>query len=186
MALHTGVAERGEEWFERLYRSHHAAVRAYARRRLDDPDDVVAEVFAVAWRSRNRVPDPPLPWLYRTAHNQVLHAYRAQGRRRRLTDRLTAAAGGPGPANPAQLDTSSPAAMALQRLSSGDQELLCLLAWEELTHPQIAYVLGCSATALRVRLHRARTRFAAHFDDLTAPVGTRTSAIRPSTEELKP
>jgi RNA polymerase sigma-70 factor (ECF subfamily) len=40
-------------------------VLAYAVRRVprDEADDVVAEVFAAAWRHRASVPDPALPWL---------------------------------------------------------------------------------------------------------------------------
>ena len=36
--------------------------------------------------------------------------------------------------------------------------MLALAYWEELTGPQIAKVLGCSSTAARLRLYRARKR----------------------------
>lgn len=43
---------------ERLFGEHSAAVRAYARRRVvaATADDVVSEVFVVAWRRRTRSP----------------------------------------------------------------------------------------------------------------------------------
>lgn len=57
--------------------------------------------------------------------------------------------------------TEEPALDALARLSASDQEVLRLVAWEELTHAQIADVLGISVNAVAIRLHRARQRFAA-------------------------
>jgi RNA polymerase sigma-70 factor, ECF subfamily len=79
-----GDPPRGAAWFEQLFRDHHRDVLAYARRRVPgDADDVVAEVFAVAWRRRDDVPPEPLPWLYRTAANHILHARRGDARRSR-------------------------------------------------------------------------------------------------------
>lgn len=159
-------------WFEELFRTHHAAVLAYARRRVDDADDVVAEVFATAWRSREDVPDAALPWLYRTAANHLMHAYRAKARRARLDQRAAQPAvtqPDPVDAIDARLDASRRVQAALKRLSPADRELLTLLAWEELDRQEIARVVGCSVPTLRVRLRRARVRFAAHLDDLGRP-----------------
>lgn len=50
---------------EALFSEHSAAVRAYARRRVPSAvaDDVVSDVFLVAWRRLDDVPDDGLPWL---------------------------------------------------------------------------------------------------------------------------
>jgi hypothetical protein len=50
---------------ERLFSAHGAAVRAYARRRVDpaSADDAVSDVFVIAWRRLDDVPDDALPWL---------------------------------------------------------------------------------------------------------------------------
>ncbi|MGH2908584.1 MAG: RNA polymerase sigma factor, partial [Solirubrobacteraceae bacterium] len=50
---------------ERPFAAHAPAVRAYALRRTDpvSADDVVMEVFVVACRRLDAVPDGPLPWL---------------------------------------------------------------------------------------------------------------------------
>ncbi len=50
---------------ERLFYAHAGAVRAYARRRTDSAsaDDAVSEVFAIAWRRLDDLPDEPLAWL---------------------------------------------------------------------------------------------------------------------------
>ena len=171
---------RAEAWFEDLYRSHHGAVLAYARRRVNDPDDVVAEVFAAAWRSRDRVPSPALPWLYRTASNHVLHAYRSQGRRDRLSRRaaeLDAVAADHADGVATRLDAAHRVEAALARLSDADRELLRLLAWDDLGQDRIAFVLGCSTATLRVRLRRARIRFAAHLSEL--------DAAHPTSQEIR-
>src|SRR4051794_29200699 len=84
--------ERDRGWLDALFADHHRAVLIYTARRVPaaDVDDVLAEVFATAWQHKDRVPDPPLPWLYRTASHHVLHVYRARGRRDRLAQRLAA------------------------------------------------------------------------------------------------
>ncbi|MDF2806481.1 MAG: polymerase subunit sigma-24 [Cellulosimicrobium sp.] len=64
---------------------------------------------------------------------------------------------------------------ALARLGPDDQELLRLVAWEELARDEIALVLGISRAAVRVRLHRARRRLAEQLDGLVTP-GARTPA----------
>jgi DNA-directed RNA polymerase specialized sigma24 family protein len=71
--------------------------------------------------------------------------------------------------------------VALATLSPADQELLRLVAWEELGNREVAQVLGISANAVAIRLHRARSRFAAALDrqvgisDLKYPDQSRTS-----------
>ena len=49
---------------------------------------------------------------------------------------------------------------ALAALPAKDQEVLLLAAWDELTSRDAGRVLGCSATAYRLRLLRARRRLA--------------------------
>jgi RNA polymerase sigma-70 factor (ECF subfamily) len=68
------------------------------------------------------------------------------------------------------LPDESPTARAFRALPEQDRELLSLVAWEELDTAQIATVLGVSRNAVRIRLHRARKRFAKL---LTAPLANR-------------
>ena len=152
---------RDEAWFEELFRTHHTAVLGYARRRGVEPDDLVAEVFVTAWRHRDRVPEAPLPWLLRTAHNHLLHEARAQGRRARLELRAPSSLGtAEDLADDVAARTDAHVAIteALAKLSPADQEVLRLVAWEQLDTAAVAYVLECSEVAARVRLHRATRR----------------------------
>ena len=166
------VLDRDEQWFEALFTRFHGPVRAYASRRApDDADDIVADVFAVAWRKRDGVPDNALPWLYAVAAREMLHTFRAHDRRDRLSARLqvTASLVHPDPAEQivGRLDAQAPVSRALALLSESDAEVLRLWAWEHPEPAEIALVLGISSVASRVRLHRARRRLESIL--LTAP-----------------
>jgi RNA polymerase sigma factor (sigma-70 family) len=148
---------------EKLFEAHHRALLAYAARRsatMADAEDVVAEVFLVAWRRLDDVPagDDALPWLYAVARKTLGNQRRGFLRRGRLRERLEQTAERPGLA-PQPAPATEPALEALSRLSAGDQELLRLVAWEELSHAEIAAILGISVNAVAIRLHRARARF---------------------------
>ena len=166
------MSVRDDRWFEDLFTRFHGPVRAYASRRApDDADDIVADVFAVAWRKRDGVPDNALPWLYAVAAREMLHTFRAHDRRDRLSARLqvTASLVHPDPAEQivGRLDAQAPVSRALALLSESDAEVLRLWAWEHLEPAEIALVLGISSVASRVRLHRARRRLESIL--LTAP-----------------
>jgi RNA polymerase sigma-70 factor (ECF subfamily) len=142
---------------------------AFALRRTPTPDDaadVVAETFLTAWRRLDEVPDPPDSrlWLYAAARRVLANQRRGQQRYQRLAVRLRAVrAGQVGAASGGvaidDRDTATVAA-AFGRLKADDREVLAMAGWEGLTADEIARVLGCTAGTARVRLHRARGRFA--------------------------
>jgi RNA polymerase sigma-70 factor (ECF subfamily) len=173
--------------FTLLYERHATAVHRYASRRCEREaaEEVVAQVFAIAWRRRDSLPQEPLPWLYGAARRVLAEQRRSQLRRRKLYERLRSqlapegaeddraldlgerdpstpseANRGPRPADDSPpVELSDPQlASALRRLRSGDREALLLTYWEELSPAQAAQAMGCSRPALAVRLHRARRR----------------------------
>lgn len=149
--------------FEELHDRHVAAVAGYLLRRADPAtaDDVLAEVMLVAWRRLDDVPADAAPWLLAVARRQLANTRRGERRRASLAERLAREpaphTGAPEPADPA-------VAAALARVPEGDREILRLLAWDGLDRDEIARVLGCTRAGVRVRLHRARRRFAAALD----------------------
>ncbi|MGW2748508.1 RNA polymerase sigma factor [Streptomyces sp. NPDC001450] len=160
-----------DEIFAAAYREHYWAVSRYVARRLqgraDEVEEVVAEVFTVAWRRRADLPVTPLPWLYGVARNCLANAVRGYGRRRRLVDRLGNDEAAHGRHIVDSPDAEAPGAWvheALARLSPADQEILRLAAWEELGADEIAVALGCGRRAAVMRLHRARRRLRAEID----------------------
>ncbi|GAA2493194.1 RNA polymerase sigma factor [Streptomyces longisporus] len=160
-----------DEIFAAAYREHYWAVSRYVARRLDgrtsEVEEVVAEVFTVAWRRRADLPGAPLPWLYGVARNCLANAVRGYGRRRRLVDRLGNDETAHGRQIAASPDAETPGSWvheALARLSEADQEVLRLTAWEELGIDEVAVALGCGTRAASMRLHRARRRLRAEID----------------------
>jgi RNA polymerase sigma factor (sigma-70 family) len=147
--------------FDALFTEHQRPVLAYAMRRtptLADAEDVAAETFTIAWRKLETVPTDALPWLYAVARRVLANHRRGLGRRERLTALLRVE----DVATPMRAGEAvdGPAFAALAALSPADQEVLRLVAWEELGNQQIAAVLGITANAVAIRLHRARARFA--------------------------
>lgn len=155
--------------FEALYRSHAGRVRAYVLRRIADEaaDDVVADVFLVAWRRLDAVPAEPLPWLLGTARRVLANRRRSQQRAFALRDRLVSQPAS-GAAAPAGVDHR--VAGALAELSERDRELLMLIAWEGLSVTEAAEALGVRPGTVAVRLHRARQRFARALSAHDAPL----------------
>jgi RNA polymerase sigma-70 factor (ECF subfamily) len=164
--------------FEQLYALHAGAVRGYAMRRCEPEtaDDVVADVFLVAWRRRSELPEDPLPWLLGIARRVLANHARSQSRRVRLQDRL--AAEPTATESPAQADgESARLSAALARLSERDRELLLLMAWEGLELRQAAEVLGVRPNTLAVRFHRARRRLSAALEAQEADDGSERAPI---------
>ena len=152
--------------FELVYSANYESVLAYALRRTqtrDDALDVVAETFLILWRRLDQAPEGTelRLWLYGVARLVLANHLRGQRRRERLGARLRN--------EPTAADVVMPYAAddprgrisaAFGRLGPDDQEILTLVAVEGLTPNEIARVLGRAAPTIRVRLHRARTRFA--------------------------
>jgi len=170
--------------FETLFTEYQRPVLAYAMRRTSsvaDAEDVAAETFTIAWRKIDAVPaTEPLPWLYAVARRVLANHRRGLGRRERLAALLRV----DDVATPIRAgeDRDGAAFTALASLAPADQELLRLVAWEELGNQQVAAVLGITPNAVAIRLHRARSRFAdslvrdAPDDDLKYLDPSRTSA----------
>ena len=146
--------------FEAIFAAHQKSVLAYAMRRSDtltDAEDAAAETFTIAWHKLSTIPDGPLPWLYAVARRVLANQRRGNGRRERLAA-LLRVDDVPTPVRAGE-DLDGPVFEALASLSPADQEILRLVAWEELRNHQVAEVLGVTANAVAIRLHRARARF---------------------------
>ena len=179
-----------------MYDEHYRSVLGYALRRVEAPEDaaeIVAETFLIAWRRIDDVPhgSEARLWLYGVARRVLANHRRGQRRRirlgGRLRDELTAwpyedAAGS------AALET---VVLAMAELSDDDREILRLVAWEGLTHDDLAIVFACSSNAAKIRVHRARKRLRAHLadSDVVKPHGpagherARRAPARPAAEE---
>ncbi|MGI9611212.1 MAG: RNA polymerase sigma factor [Acidimicrobiia bacterium] len=152
--------------FSRIFDANFEAIRAYCLRRLPEQDayDASSEVFLVAWRRIDAVPegDEARLWLYGVARNTVRTFDRTNRRVTRLRTRLNGHAAATAIASP---EAQVVAGLEYQRimtcfdrLSENDQEVLRLRLWEELSVPEIAVVFDCSKKAASKRYQRALAR----------------------------
>jgi RNA polymerase sigma-70 factor (ECF subfamily) len=161
--MHTDTPEAEfHSWYQRTS----PRIFAYVRRQCDpaDCEDVIAEVYLAAWRHFTDLPSDPMPWLFGTARKVLANHWRSKSRRERLT---TTIAGLNHVASPDCATTAverSDLLHALSRLTTDDREVLLLVGWDGLDASGVAEVLGCTTTAARARLSRARRRLATHLD----------------------
>lgn len=151
------------ERFTSLYSWARPRVIAYSLRRTrstEDAADVVAETFAIAWRRIEDVPqgEEALLWLYVTARHVLANEARRARRHTDLLARVAQAIEAEAPHVTPRDEDGFSALQCLRSLPEPDREVLMLSAWEGLGAPAIGQVLGCSPTAARIRLHRARRR----------------------------
>jgi GDPmannose 4,6-dehydratase len=151
------------ERFEAFYATHATAVMAYLRRRVGpgDVEDVLAQVFTVAWRRFGAVPPPPEDrlWLFGAARRMVADHRRSTIRRHRLQARLLGETLAPVVIPTSFEGLSARVDTALQALRPADQDVLRLVLWDGLSHTEASASLGCSPNASELRYRRARSRF---------------------------
>lgn len=157
--------------FAAIFDRHAPHIHRYVSRRLgpDAADDVVADVFLIAFGARRRYDvtrADARPWLYGIATNLVGRHRRAEVRRWRLSvvtpDAITpvesrcpadrVADGVTAQAARAEL------AAALAGLTADERDVLLLVAWEGLAYEEVAAALRTPVGTVRSRLHRARRK----------------------------
>jgi RNA polymerase sigma-70 factor (ECF subfamily) len=147
--------------FRRLYERHAAAIHAFHLRRCRDREaalDLTAETFAQAWLSRFRFHDraggSAMPWLLAIARNVLVSSVRKRTLERSACERLGLAE--PRPAAGAEPEEAWLDGLdeALAGLPAGQRNALTLRVVDGLPYDEVASVLGTSAEAARVRVHR--------------------------------
>jgi RNA polymerase sigma-70 factor (ECF subfamily) len=159
--------------FDALFTAYSPDIVAYCGWRAgsaSDAQDAVAEVFLIAWRRLDEVPegDAARVWLYATARRVIANQRRSSRRRVALHERLAVEAESAPQERHAPGQEETLVREALRSLGPRDREVLLLAEWEGLSPGQIATVLGCPAVTARGRLHRARRRFRTAFEELLA------------------
>lgn len=159
-----------EDRIAALFAKHGDAVHAYACSRAGATlaPDIVSETFVVAWRRRDTVPDPALPWLIATARRVAATYLRSQKRQQSLLLRLQTLADQQPELEPSGgLDPE--VLRALEELSPRDREAVLLVTWWDLSNIEAARILGCTPGALGVRLYRSRQRLRERLEKRSFP-----------------
>lgn len=168
--------------FEELFDAHYAELTRFATRRVgaDAAGDIVAGTFLIAWRRFAELPaDHARAWLYSTARHVIANELRGRTRREKLTAKAAAASVDEAD-HSGQIDERIRVRAVLAELSPADQEVLRLIEWDGLDAAEAARVLRCTQTALKVRLHRARKRFAQRLTATEEHDGSPVRRTRPS------
>lgn len=143
--------------FTTLYTRDHPRVSAFVHRRVGDratAEELTAEVFRIAWERALGGEDVGAGWLFVTARHLVSNHHRAAARLTELHRRITEERGGPPTSG-----EESVVLDVLELLPERHRDVLLLRYWDGLSAAEAAEVLGCSASAVWVRLHRARKAF---------------------------
>jgi RNA polymerase sigma factor (sigma-70 family) len=164
-----------EAAFGALYERHANAIYNFCFRRSANwarAEDMVAEVFLLAWRKRGEVEittetGESLPWLYGVALNVARNAARSDRRAARAVARIDAGAAEPdfSPEVVERLADEEQMAGVLdlmELLPQQEQDALAVCVWAGLTYDEAAIALAVPVGTVRSRLSRAR----AHLREL--------------------
>lgn len=143
-----------------LVERHYASCARYARRMLgnaEDAEDALQETFLNAYRAlgRYRERERFRSWLFSILVNQC----RSQARSRSRRDRRFVSDDSADAANPAgdgAGEFRDALQVALDRLDPMLREALVLKYGEDLGYEEMARMTGCSVSALKMRVKRAR------------------------------
>lgn len=153
-----------------LFEQHAGTISAYVLRRNVDrstAEDIVQMTFIEAYKCRRNYDDrrgTHRAWLFGIATNLMHHHFRDEQRQREAyvaAAALELARADDCDAASTSLDARTVDASivaALATLSRGDYEVLTLHCWSELSHQEIATVLGIPSGTVKSRLNRARRK----------------------------
>ncbi|WP_284751824.1 RNA polymerase sigma factor [Arthrobacter sp. efr-133-R2A-120] len=157
MSLQPDLGERLDLERKKRFLAAHAAchdrIYRYFRRRTEDPataEDLCAEVFRIAWEKSRDEGDLSVLVLFGVARNILRNHARSAIRSANLLVSLHGQRAEPSD------DVESPVREALAGLKPDEREVLLLTYWDGFTSKEISDLLNTSATAIRMRLHRAR------------------------------
>lgn len=151
--------------FHEMYERHSQDVYRYAfwlSGSADDADDITSETFARAWVGRDAIRTETVKaYLFAIARNLYLQGLRHTKRQADLTPHHP----DPQPAPEQQVESRlelSRAMDAIQSLPEIDRAAFLLRIQHDLPYDEIARILQLPLTTVKVKIHRARLKLAAH------------------------
>ncbi len=153
--------------FSRVIDRYQGSLLRYVGRMIgsqqDQTEDIVQECFLRLHRAWGQAPEPPIqrvgPWLFTVAHNLTMDVIRKRNRNRAMQDRPVCEAEPVDEFDVLGRITKSEAAAAalsaLNRLPSGQKQVVLMKVIEGLTFRQIAKVTGLSLGSVNYRLNQA-------------------------------
>ena len=173
--------------FDEVYHRHAAAIFAFAAARVGSShaEDLTAETFAAAWAQRARYDaayPSARPWLFGILINKLRrHAQIEQLWLQRAAlqqPELSVTESGTADARVDARRAAPRLAAALTTLTPAERDVLLLHVFEDLTHTEIAELLGIRRGTAKTRLSRGRDRLRRELAELDL-----TDDVAGSTEE---
>lgn len=157
-----------EKRFLAAHAASHDRIYRYFRRRTDGPataEDLCAEVFRIAWEKSGHGDDLSALVLFGMAKNVLRNHERSLSRSAGLIGamRLERA--------PEAQGEGSAIRESIDHLAPQEREVLLLTYWDNLTAVEVSKLLNTSATAVRMRLHRARKELSRIMQEQTVSEG---------------
>jgi len=150
--------------FPAFYERTNRQISQYVFRRISfDVEDVVDDIYTIAWRKREDMPndhEEALLWLYAIGRKVIANKVRWKARLDRfnkLNNPLVAAEARNGSPRDNWVQEALISMPVIQR------EALMLVEWDGLCIAEAAEVLGVPGTTVTKRLHSAREVFAKNY-----------------------
>jgi RNA polymerase sigma factor (sigma-70 family) len=152
--------QRGNELaFEAVFERHGGAILSFCRHMLgsaEEAEDAVQQTFASAWSSLAAGEDRAIvlkPWLFTIARNRCISMLRQRREQAELPELATAGL-------PDEVERRAELRELLGdigRLPAEQREALLLTEVGDLSHPEVAGVLGCAVPRVKSLVFRARS-----------------------------
>ncbi|MGY2744171.1 RNA polymerase sigma factor [Pseudarthrobacter sp. O4] len=157
-----------EKRFLAAHAAGHDRIYRYFRRRTENAataEDLCAEVFRITWEKTGPDDSLSVMVLFGIAKNVLRNHDRSSVRSAGLLGALQFER------NHERHNDESPIHEALSQLGPDDREVLLLTYWDGFSSTEVSDLLNTSATAVRMRLHRARKALSHLLQTQTQPEG---------------
>ncbi len=170
--LRLSAHARNERSFEAMFKRHHASLLSYCRHMLGDRDeaeDALQQAFIRAHRAMlgGTRPREVRPWLYAIARNCCLSAIAARRPTAPLEDHTPALAGLSEQVR--QREDLRELLAGIARLPEDQRSALLLAELEDLSHREIAGIVGCPVSKVKALIYQARSALIADRNALGTP-----------------
>jgi RNA polymerase sigma factor (sigma-70 family) len=171
--LATLAAAGDERAFEALYDRHHLALLGFCRHMLrshDEAEDALQQTFLRAHRAllAHGAPEELRPWLFAIARNRCKTLLAARRPEAAAGEEVEPATEGLGTEVERRADLRALLA-DLERLPEDQRSALVLAELADLSHPEIAAVIGVPASKVKALVHQARSRLIADREARETP-----------------
>jgi RNA polymerase sigma-70 factor (ECF subfamily) len=160
-----------EERFLAAHTAAHDPIYRYFRRRTDGAttaEDLCAEVFRIVWEKSGHGDELSVIVLLGVPKNVLRNHDRSLSRSAGLIGALRVERTHGTPSG------GSDVRDVIDRLAPKEREVLLLTYWDGLTAVEVSRLLNTSATAVRMRLHRARKELGRILQEQTVSEGATT------------